>query len=540
VRFFRKIVFLGLIASQTTQAAVPMPSPDSIYGRQLFADITLDRYLDIVHRQFQSQDADGDGLLTSADIRARAMALAAEQRASQFSQFVREDLNGDGVITEAEVRAYYRSRANQFGRTEDLGQQARDALQIQGDMAADANHDGRITLREAYDFVVSRTGQAPAEIGEPITMFDPAPKSHGAVSWDAVRITATTYFNQIDRDHDGQISSSELATVRNGVNARGGFMPRLATMQSPQAGCDLPKPSNDAQIVLLSAYQGAGLSSVTIGSQDVQVNAATVNVAPGPKPIYVVITSFRPVIWRFTGAAQRIERAVFSSGISGPQGTLGALPSSPPLAGATGLPASRVSFPKVPHCLNYFSVQTSIGASMTAGKVASLLGRAPDTINAEYAVSSFDLPSGAIHKTGRDQGLIIKKSGGSLMLNGSADVTLSGGADSLARDVLLYYPDGVVTIDPTAVVASQTAQNYVVLPNQAGLQQLVQQGALTVSSNGEFQIRRKIHFPAELYGAHAARFLLMKGVPLPDGDPGHSCVVSQDTGQPLANASLCH
>jgi hypothetical protein len=70
------------------------------------------------------------------------------------------------------------------------------------------------------------------------------------------------------------------------------------------------------------------------------------------------------------------------------------------------------------------------------------------------------------------------------------------------------------------------------------LQQLVQQGALTYR-NREFQIHRKIRFPAELTGAHAARFLLLKGVPVPDGDPGHSCVVSEETGRPLTNSLLC-
>ena len=39
--------------------------------------------------------------------------------------------------------------------------------------------------------------------------------------------------------------------------------------------------------------------------------------------------------------------------------------------------------------------------------------------------------------------------------------------------------------------------------------------------------------PAGLNGAHSVRFILAKGVPMPDGRPGHSTVISEETGQPV-------
>jgi len=83
------------------------------------------------------------------------------------------------------------------------------------------------------------------------------------------------------------------------------------------------------------------------------------------------------------------------------------------------------------------------------------------------------------------------------------------------------------------VVASTSAEPYEVLPEQAGLIQLVQSGALTQNALGEFLINRKIRFPAGLAGAHSVKFLLRLGVPEPEGDPGHSTVISEDTGAPL-------
>ena len=50
-------------------------------------------------------------------------------------------------------------------------------------------------------------------------------------------------------------------------------------------------------------------------------------------------------------------------------------------------------------------------------------------------------------------------------------------------------------------------------------------------------MREKIRFPAGLAGAHSVTFLVMNGTPYPDGDPGHSCVITEETGQKKGAAS---
>jgi hypothetical protein len=42
-----------------------------------------------------------------------------------------------------------------------------------------------------------------------------------------------------------------------------------------------------------------------------------------------------------------------------------------------------------------------------------------------------------------------------------------------------------------------------------------------------------MRFPGGLTGAHSVNFLLRRGVPKPSGHPGHSTVVSEDTGEKL-------
>jgi hypothetical protein len=177
---------------------------------------------------------------------------------------------------------------------------------------------------------------------------------------------------------------------------------------------------------------------------------------------------------------------------------------------------------------------------VTTALVRNETGKEP-IVAARYAVSSFSAPSGGITPVvGANQPgtptLIIQKQSGTLQVEGNANIVIQSGPADIAREVDRFYPDGVVEIDPAAVVASDKAERYGVLPSQAGLLQLVSAGALTKSNNGEFHIRQKIRFPAGLAGAHSARFLLLRGVPVPDGNPGHSCVISEETGQPVAGS----
>lgn len=71
------------------------------------------------------------------------------------------------------------------------------------------------------------------------------------------------------------------------------------------------------------------------------------------------------------------------------------------------------------------------------------------------------------------------------------------------------------------------------------------QGALEYLGGGLGMMKLKIvkpikRFPAGLNGSHAVVFVLAKGVPMPAGSPGHSCVISEETGAAAGNVSpLC-
>jgi hypothetical protein len=71
------------------------------------------------------------------------------------------------------------------------------------------------------------------------------------------------------------------------------------------------------------------------------------------------------------------------------------------------------------------------------------------------------------------------------------------------------------------------------LPEKAGLIQLMKESKIAENRSGEYLIKKKIRFPADVYGAHSVKFLLMRRVLKPDGDPGHSTVISEEAGETL-------
>lgn len=265
--------------------------------------------------------------------------------------------------------------------------------------------------------------------------------------------------------------------------------------------CALPPVTPEMEIVLLGAYEAHATSSVALGLQDNEARAGTVVVAPGDRPLAVIIATYRPTIWQFRGAVSRIAWVELTSFETAPNSS--SRDDGPPLAGATGVPANRVRFLPLTDCLRYFDNPSSRDKAIAM--VTQSLRRAPDVIASSYSLSGFGIPGGEI-------------------LQAPFGVNDNG----------LAGQGTVVAIDATRVVASQKVMVFGTLPGDFGLKQLVQRGALVpMKGYREFRVARKIRFPAGLYGAKLAKFWLAKGVPKPDGDPGHSCVMSEQTGKPV-------
>jgi hypothetical protein len=338
-------------------------------------------------------------------------------------------------------------------------------------------------------------------------------------------------------------------------------MLRAAVPPEPKLACTFPPAPKGTKVVIFAGQRGQGISSVAVGSQDDTTHASAVTIEPGSEPLYLVLAAYGPIIWQFDGAVDRVAKAVL---VSLQHADARTIP-----VGATGLPKDVVAFGIGRDCVSLMSSLTAPWRRLQENPgnddqhkrdlamFKRLVGAEPDVVTAASEIWKLSLPSGRVAPAEYRpddtvdpslSALVFKRSGKgdfTYVLAPGSRVTLGPGdagsdivvespkpkaLDEMRSDFARYHPAGVVRIDAAAVVANQPAASYEVLPGAAGLIQLMESGAIEKNNRGEFLVKRKIRYPAGLPGLTDAKFLILKGVPMPDGDPGSSVVASEDTG----------
>ncbi len=518
-------------------------------------------------RFFQNSDIDGNGVSLSDHKLARQM-QAASQRGREIGRLLGRDLNGDGKITRSEVEAAVGSRARQHIYVQGVlikptpGQVAKvlDKL-MKREMRSDRNNDGVISFAELAA-AASKKFRRPTYLSYkekqrvPLTLDG---NGDGRVTLKEYKAALARVLMSVDRDGDGTISSLEASDFRS-IGSAALRAERSAYRQRRQNDrladlvkqCAFPKAGKSVQLMLVGAYQGRGISDISIGGDDVEVTASEVRIEPGAAPLYVVLTSYNAMVWKFTGATDRVAQVVVQS-IRG-TGKAGSR------SGVVGLAKSRVYFSPKTQCLRYFSSASSTTGLRTSTRLALLVGRKPNRVFGSFGAARVSLPNGRIEQ--------------SVHIATGALPALDKAGAPIWRAMKHYAPGGLVSVQPSKVVAKQPVKRVSVLPHMAGIAQLLDRGVLEIvdrvpafnlrgigrggggawgpplgtgrgaAQSGpqhprEFRILKKMRFPAGLTRSHGVRFLLGRGVPMPSGDPGASCVMSEDTGQRVAGRGRC-
>jgi Ca2+-binding EF-hand superfamily protein len=527
------------------------PAFETLGERQLFLSLpvggTLGRYFANLREDFFALDADGDGKITQRDVDLHALMESTQRRTAAWNAIMRFDLDGDGFVSEDEVRRVwgYEMRADRVRTAVGNGQPGggRELIEkyVRSILELDTDKDGRVSLAEASKFSQSTQQGNMQAIGYAVRTRDVLTLgTDGELSLANYQAAGEILFRKVDTDNDWKISAEEYTSLWPESGAPRLDAAETLKWQREQAAkiarewqvavdahkvlCALPPASAQAKVVLFSSTQTASLSSVTMGSQDVVVFAGRIVIEPGAEPLYIVIPTASPVIWQFSGAVDRVERLILTSDHTLP-GKTRYDPNQPGLAGATGLPRDKVSFPAKVGCLNYFTEVPSGGSIAAVHVLRQTIGQEPFKVAGAYSVRGVRLPSGTIEPEPEDKRLVIEKGSGTLRIEGDvSDIILRSGPSHARDDLHLYHPGGLVEIDPKSVVSTYPAEAYEVYPQEAGLVQLLQSGALTQNQRGEYIVRKKMRFPTGLSGAHSVKFLVLRGTPVPDGDPGHSCV----------------
>ena len=543
------------VLSQAPSAPPVLPQAVGPPGTQLllsraYNNATLDRYLESLRGDFFQLDADSDGRITERDVDLHTLMESIQMRTAALNFVMRFDLDGDGAVTEEEVR-----RTMKYEMRAQLGLAAFNAAgspipapprsaklideTVRSVMALDTDKDGKVSFAEAGKYVLpglrlmGLAGQSARARQALASDFS----AKGEVTLADYQAAGEALFRKVDSDGDGKTSLQELTDYRRQPGAAEAVQKRLREQtdavrkkqeEAARADCAMPAPSPQAKVILLSAYQTEALSSVSIGPAEAVVHAGRIVVEPGDEPLYLVIPTYAAMIWQFSGAVERIERLAMSSLVTGANRGDKAEPS---LVGATGIPKERISFFAKSGCFGYFSEVPSSQSIQTVAAVRQATGQEPFKVVSAYSVSGISIPSGKVESLAdvRRKKLIIEKGAGTVRVEGDAsNIILRAGPSPALDSLYRYSPGGLVGIDPNSVVASLPVRTYEVFPQEAGLVQLLESGALRQNRAGEYIVQKPMRFPAGLHGAHSIRFLVLRGTPVPDGDPGHSCVSVED------------
>jgi hypothetical protein len=477
----RAVICVALVSAPATAevvdvSSIQLPRPEDAMLSRVRAGATLESVLERVLGELDRADRNRDGL-DSADIGVFRDVAMAERRASAIGEVLAHDLDGDLIVTREEIERTQNSASSRIARRSLMDRY-------------DSNRDSRIELHE----VAEHTFDDNAIPGDALVNFLALdPDQDGRLTRAELWAITERVFATIDLDDSFVVSQEEYAVHEA----------RLRLAASVPQRCSLPPVPDGAQIIVVGAYDGEALSSVAVGGPDQETYVIDLVIDPGSQPIYLIALSYKSMIWRLTGASDRVARFVASSYESS-EGNVSAV-------GLVGLSRDRVSVLRG-SCINHF--RRAADAPAVALSVRQALGRGPDSmISADNAVA-VSIPAG-----------------NSTLANRRAPPPPPVGFDAQAwSDATRFWPGGIIEIEPARVVARSSVRSYEVLPSQAGIAQLLGSGALQRTGKRDtFRLVRAIaHLPPGMGGAHSANFVVASGISLPPGDPVHACVRFED------------
>lgn len=465
-------------------------------------NLAREAYVASIVAPARSADRDNDGL-DLQDIEAQRKQQDASWRAGRISEVMRYDYDNDLSVSSGEIEQF--SSGNGDARK-------RQAERVLNEF--DANKDGKVTLQEAMEG--GRRGRSNSL--EHLLSADR--NSDGKATANELSALAQETFNRFDTDGDGLLSMAEYEPVaaRKQANAEA---ERLR-----DAGCTFPAPEPQTRIIGFGAYEGDTISSSYVGGPDDETFVIDVRIERGSQPLYLLFTSYEPVIWRLSGDVGRVERIVASSQqTGGPENRLG--PNSASAVGVMGVPKSKISITSRACLADIRPVQngeTGRNRESAEARIAAIVGRPPDDLSGEYAPYGVELPSGKIFSA-----------------PAGANNRPNGFDPEVWQEANRFWSGGLTTIDPAEVVAAVPVEPYRVLPSQMGIAQLVGQGAARKIQPGRYLLLRDIdRIPPGMGGAHSAVLVLDEGVKRPPGDPVHGCVVTLAEAAKSSSVLICH
>lgn len=280
--------------------------------------------------------------------------------------------------------------------------------------------------------------------------------------------------------------------------------PAIACQPGPYTtylpACSVPAAALEEEVVVVkTSDMSRRVSSVAVGDNaDIRFGVVDVDVKPGSRPIYLVLSSYYPVIWRLNGAIESVSRVV----------AFGSTKNGADVVGIVGAPRDKIVFP-APDTAVYAQ-----GESFNFKRQPSMcdwVAKAcvPESFLFHYPVSASDPRAVIVRRlrpllSAQGAAIIGQRSDGD-----TADFkTVEAGPLPPAsletpkfverigenaetrvsiRDDRGEQKDQLVMLAPEDVVSPRRAAPYDVAPGAAGLRQLVETGVLFEDGSENFK-----------------------------------------------------
>ncbi len=464
--------------------------------------------------RFISSDLDRDGFITAEEMAATGQGMPDNTLQAMMTRW---DTNGDGTVSKDEwfVANPVNSKRNDFNQISARGR-FNDYLELDpngdGSLTADEfrsvaskvfsrfdeNSDGQISKDELVTWERTKAAGEVAQIEKKTVRGYDATRNGGRQSGADIDINA---FTTAVRNAAGEPTAR---VVRNSetplVLPLPGQKPRTGNHSPEGEKCAFPELKPNEKLAVYSTYEGVVPTSLDLGAESWLIDVA---VESGNDPLYVVLPSYDPIVWRFSGAVDRISRVVATSMVRGDNSSVG--PGGP---GVVGIDASKVSFLEGWQCLEYYN--GPVEEAQMRGRIEGFLGRQPDHKASSYHTEKLAIPSMTVEK-------------------GTSTPPWSDGGPQ------------IVDIEPGTVVAANPVKRFDVLPGRHGLRQLTEAGYLEKipNDNGHENYRIIKHFPkfpVGMTGGMQPTFLLAPGVQKPEGSTGWACVIDEASGKVVAGS----
>jgi hypothetical protein len=488
--------------------------------------------LDNLARVFQQFDTDGKGI-TAESLSTVETMIISQRRAGYAGQWLIFDLNGDLRVTREEFEMMNSQR--RFGGRK-LSQNAERNLRMANEL--------KKRVDSAFKSDLNGNGFI-----DGIELYEPQHQRERQFGNETSIIEFAKALLRSDRNGDGVLTQPEAFQLAADFLS-GADEEIIATRERKQTNralgitqeCPQIDVSKDSQLILFGAYEATSLSNVTVAGQDDVTNGTSVYIEEGTQPLTLFLSSYEHMIWKFSGAVQRISKVV-AFGRNGDNGQ-----NDKPAVGVIGIDKSKLQFVNSKSCFGSFYEATSSEGLHAKAAVERMAGRAPNKILGKYAITVLALPSGTGLEAGDErQNLevlkpLIEKSAAKFFTVGEkgALVPLDPKDQSGSHDhgLLRFSPFGIMNFNASEVVSEAKVEAYGVYPQHAGLMQLQAEGKITKQS-GKWRINEAIRFPAGLSGALSTSYVLPKGVKLPEGEIGHGCLKYEDAAIKESRNAIC-